>query len=123
MDHAASKLYHIDGWGGFEKPPPDAQIRARLKTMAGTEDDKVQRRLDSYKGQYTGVADLFSDVYRIDGTPFITVTIFLYLFLLSRMPFFSVPPICTALMAPPFITVTFFFLSLNGFFFGICFSV
>jgi hypothetical protein len=28
MDHAASKVYHIDGWGGFEKPPPDAQIQA-----------------------------------------------------------------------------------------------
>ena len=117
MDHAASKLYHIDGWGGFEKPPPDAQIQARLKTMAGTEDDKVQRRLDSYKGQYTGVADLFPDVYRIDGTPFITVTFFLHFFVLSRMLFFSVPPICTALMAPPFITVTFFFLTSNGFFF------
>ena len=87
MDHAASKLYHIDGWGGFEKPPPDAQIQARLKTMAGTEDDKVQRRLDSYKGQYTGVADLFHDVYRIDGTPFITVTFFLHFFCIEQNAF------------------------------------
>jgi len=55
--------------------------------MAGTEDDKVQRRLDSYKGQYTGVADLFHDVYRIDGTPFITVTFFLHFFCIEQNAF------------------------------------
>ena len=117
MDHAASKLYHIDGWGGFEKPPPDAQIQARLKTMAGTEDDKVQRRLDSYKGQYTGVADLFPDVYRIDGTPFITVTFFLHFFFIKQNAFLFSASDLYRIDGTPFITVTFFFLTSNGFFF------
>ena len=72
MDLENTTIYHIDGWGGYEKPPDDPTVQERLQTRDDDAEEMVQVRLADFHKTYDAVTKLFQETYEIDGNSFIT---------------------------------------------------
>ena len=72
MDLENKTMYHIDGWGGYEKPPDDPTVQERLQTRDDDAEEVVQTRLADFHKTYDAVSKLFKETYEIDGNSFIT---------------------------------------------------
>ena len=71
FDYEKKACFHVDGWGGMEKPPDNAQVESRLVPMAGVTEEGERQKLGRYQQKYGEITQLFEESFPIDGAPFI----------------------------------------------------
>ena len=67
MDTEKQVIYHVDGWGGYEKLPEDPAVQERVLIRDDDNEETVKGRLEEYKSTYGAIHKLFGEKYELDG--------------------------------------------------------